>query len=290
MISPSLVRRAFFPLLCALVTAPLVWSQAPDTQERRATLTVRVHPDAKLTVDGVATKKKGDVRVFHSPPLEPGKSYFYTFVAEWMPGNNYETWTVKRKVTFKAGDKVEVDLRKPDPKQGDSLFIIYVPTPPEIVDAMMKLANVGKDDVVYDLGCGDGRIVITAVKKYNAKRGVGVDLKEERLLEAEANAKREGVEKKVEFRKGDVLKIKDLSEATVVMLYLSDDLNVLLRPILQEQLKPGARIVSHRFTMGDWKPDKTEKLDVQEQLEEDKLIHLWTIKKREEKGKNQSGK
>jgi uncharacterized protein (TIGR03000 family) len=289
MISLSLPRRVLLTAAFALVMAPLVRSQDRDT-ERRATLTVRVHPEAKLTVDGTATRQKGGTRVFNSPPLEPGKTYSYTFVAEWMPGNNYETWTVKRKVSFKAGDKIEVDMRKPDTKQGDSLKIIYVPTPPEIVDAMMKLANVGKDDVVYDLGCGDGRIVVTAVKKYNAKRGVGVDLDPERLLEAEANAKRAGVETKVEFRKGDVLKIKDISEATVVMLYLSDDLNVLLRPMLQEQLKPGARIVSHRFTMGDWKADKTEKVNVDQEIEEDKLIHLWTIKKRGENGKNHSGK
>src|SRR5262249_33420480 len=136
-----------------------------------------------------------------------------------------------------------------------------------------------KEDVVYDLGCGDGVLVVTAVQKFHAKRGVGVDLDPKRLREARANAKRAGVEAKVEFRQGDVLKVKDLSEATVVLLYMSDDLNQLLRPILQKQLKPGARIVSHRFTMGDWKPDKTEMVDIEHDIPEEKLIHLWTIKK-----------
>src|SRR6516165_9856236 len=175
-----------------------------------------------------------------------------------MPGNNYETYTVTRKVKVEAGKTIEVDLRKADPAQGDKLFIRYVPTPEQVVDAMMKLAGVGKDDVVYDLGCGDGRMLIAAVKKFNARRGVGVDLDQERIEEAKAAAKEAGVADKIEFRKGDVLKVEDLSDATVVTLYLSDDLNLTLRPILLKQLKPGTRIVTHRFLMGDWKPDKTE--------------------------------
>src|SRR5262249_39194890 len=149
---------------------------------------------------------------------EPGKVYHYTLVAEWMP-SNYETYTVTRQVEVKAGTRREVDLRKADPKLGDTLFIRWVNTPPPVADAMMKLAKVGKDDVVYDLGCGDGVLVVTAVKKFNAKRGVGIDLDPKRLKEARANAKGAGVEDKVEFQQGDVLKVKDLSDATVVMLY-----------------------------------------------------------------------
>jgi uncharacterized protein (TIGR03000 family) len=278
MTCPAVFRRAAFVLLLALAAAPAVQSQAPETQERRAFLTVRVHEEATLKVEGKATTLKGSVRRFYSPPLEPGKKYHYTFVAEWMP-SNYETYTVTRKVEVAAGATREVDLRKADPTLGDTLFIRWVNTPPQVADAMMKLAKVGKEDVVYDLGCGDGVLVVTAVKKFNAKRGVGVDLDPKRLKEARANAKGAGVEDKVEFRQGDVLKVKDLSDATVVVLYMSDDLNQLLRPILQKQLKPGARIVSHRFKMGDWEPDKTETVDIEHDIPEEKLIHLWTIKK-----------
>ncbi len=273
-----LARSLFLAALLTLTASPAVRAQAPDAPERRATLIVRVYPDAKLSVDGVATKQTGTMRRFYSPPLEPGKSYSYTLVAEWMPGNNYETYIVTRKVVVEAGKPVEIDMRKWDAKQGDQLVIRFVETPDKIVDAMLKLAKVGKDDVVYDLGCGDGRIVVTAVKRFNAKRGVGVDLDPKRIKESKARAKQAGVEEKVEFRVGDVLKV-DVSEATVVTLYMSDELNKLLMPKLREQLKPGARIVSHRFRMGTWQPDKTETVDVEQTIPEDKLIHLWTIKK-----------
>jgi uncharacterized protein (TIGR03000 family) len=282
MLPLSLSPRIPLALLLALSAAPLVHSQAPDPSERRAAVVVRVHPNAKLTVEGQPTNQKGELRRFFSPPLEPGKKYFYTVVAEWMPNNNYETWTVTRQVSVEAGKTVEVDLRKADPKKGDKLFIRYVPTPPEIVEAMMKLARVGKDDVVYDLGCGDGRMVVAAVQKFHAKRGVGIDLDPHRLEEARENAANAGVEKKVEFREGDVLRVKDLSDATVVMLYLSDDLNKLLRPLLEKQLKPGARIVSHRFLMGDWKPDKTETHTVAGGWYAGPYrIHLWSIPKKD---------
>jgi uncharacterized protein (TIGR03000 family) len=277
----SLSRRSLFAVVLALSAVPSLRAQAPATEGQRAYLVVQIYPDATLTVDGTPTKQKGELRRFYTPPLEPGKTYHYTLVAEWMPGNNYETYTVTRKVRVEAGKEVPVDLRKMDPKQGDKLFIRYVPTPTEIVDAMMKLAGVGKDDVVYDLGCGDGRMVIAAVKKFKARRGVGVDLDPERIEEAKTAAKEAGVADKVEFRQGDVLKVKDLSEATVVTLYLSDDLNLLLRPILLKQLKPGTRIVSHRFLMGDWKPDRTETETIPSGVWSGTYrIHLWTVPKK----------
>jgi len=294
MIRSLLSYRLVVVLLAALIAAPLLRSQAPDQQERRATVIVRVHPDATLTVDGKETQQTGERRRFVSPPLQPGKKYTYTFVAEWMPRNNYETYKVTRKVTVEAGKTVEIDMSEADLQKGDILFIRFVPTPPEVIDAMMKLAQVGKDDVVYDLGCGDGALVVTAVKQFHAKRGVGIDLDPQRIREAKAKAKEAGVEDKVEFRQGNVLEVKDLAQATVVMLYMSDEMNQKLMPILQKQLKPGARIVSHRFTMGDWKPDKTVTVDLpNEDIPEEKLIYLWTIKKNEagnQDGKNHSGK
>jgi cyclopropane fatty-acyl-phospholipid synthase-like methyltransferase len=147
----------------------------------------------------------------------------------------------------------------------------YVPTPQSVVEKMLQLAEVTASDVVYDLGCGDGRIVIMAAKKYGA-RAVGVDIDPERIKESQANAKKEGVEKLVTFKLEDAMKV-DVSEATVVSLYLLSSSNALLRPILTKQLKPGARIVSHAFSMGDWQPLKTE--SVADESGFTRTIYLW---------------
>jgi SAM-dependent methyltransferase len=132
----------------------------------------------------------------------------------------------------------------------------YVPTPQEVVDRMLQLGDVGKNDVVYDLGCGDGRIPITAAKRFGA-RGVGVDIDPQRIAEANANAKKEGVTHLVSFKLQDAM-ATDVSEATVVTLYLLSASNLKLRPMLTKQLKSGSRIVSHAFSMGDWQPDKVD--------------------------------
>ncbi|MFD2245342.1 SAM-dependent methyltransferase [Pontibacter ruber] len=144
----------------------------------------------------------------------------------------------------------------------------YVPTRQVVVDAMLKLAKVTKDDVVYDLGCGDGRIVITAAKEYGAT-GTGIDINPERIKEANANAQKANVTDKVKFVEGDLFET-DFSKATVVTLYLLPTVNMKLRPILLEQLKPGSRIVSHSFDMGDWKPDQTINVD-------GSTIYFWTV-------------
>ena len=146
--------------------------------------------------------------------------------------------------------------QEPEKKKLD---VPYVPTPQTVVDAMLSLAAVNKDDVVYDLGCGDGRIVITAAKKYGA-RGVGVDIDPERIKEANANAKLAGVSDRVKFIEQDLFQT-DFKDASVVTLYLLPDINLKLRPKLLSELKPGTRVVSHSFDMGDWKPDKTETVD-----------------------------
>ena len=131
----------------------------------------------------------------------------------------------------------------------------FVPTPTEVVLEMLKMANVTKDDVVYDLGCGDGRIVITAAKMFGA-RGVGIDIDPFRIRESNENAAKAGVADRVKFIRGDLFQT-DLSEASVVALYLLPELNLRLRPKLFRELKPGTRIVSHDFKMGDWNPDHT---------------------------------
>jgi SAM-dependent methyltransferase len=130
----------------------------------------------------------------------------------------------------------------------------FVPTTDEAVEAMLKLAGVAKSDVVYDLGCGDGRIVVTAAKKYGA-RGVGIDINPTRIEEARANAKKNGVEALVRFEEQDLFEAK-ISDATVVTLFLLSSVNLKLRPKLLADLKPGTRIVSNTFDMGDWKPEK----------------------------------
>lgn len=144
----------------------------------------------------------------------------------------------------------------------------YVPTSQIVVDEMLKIANVNKRDIVYDLGCGDGRIVITAAQKYGAK-GVGVDIDPQRIKEANENAERAKVTDKVKFIEGDLFKT-DFKEATVVTLYLLPEVNMKLRPKLLKELKPGTRIVSHAFDMGDWKPEQTISVD-------GSTIHFWTV-------------
>ncbi|HET9252015.1 MAG TPA: methyltransferase domain-containing protein [Candidatus Eisenbacteria bacterium] len=147
--------------------------------------------------------------------------------------------------------------------------VIYVPTPPDVVDAMLKVAKVGPDDVLYDLGSGDGRIVIAAAQSYGVKRGVGIDIDPKRITEANQNAKKAGVTDRVSFRNEDLFEV-DFSEATVVTLYLLPELNLKLRPKLWEALEPGTRVVSHAFDMGDWEPE--QRLDI-----DGRKVFLWTI-------------
>jgi len=146
--------------------------------------------------------------------------------------------------------------------------VIFVPTPQEVVDAMLEVAKVRDGDVLYDLGSGDGRIPITAAKKFKV-RAVGIDIDPERIQEARANAKAAGVTDRVTFKQEDLFKT-NFSEATVVTLYLLDSLNEKLRPRLLAELKPGTRIVSHAFRMGDWAPEKTLEVD-------GKMIYFWTV-------------
>ena len=147
----------------------------------------------------------------------------------------------------------------------------YVPTPQYLVEKMLELAQVTSQDVVYDLGCGDGRIVITAAKKYGA-RAVGIDIDPERIRESNSNARAAGVEELVNFRQEDALKA-DISSATVVTLYLLTSSNEALRPLLTRQLKPGARIVSHAFGMGNWSPKKKEVVSDESGFK--RILYLW---------------
>lgn len=152
------------------------------------------------------------------------------------------------------------------------LDVVWVPTDLEVVTTMLDAAKVGPGDVVYDLGCGDGRIVITAAARYGA-RGVGVDLDPQRIQEARASAARAGVTDRVTFVERDLF-ATDVSPATVVALYLSTAINARLRPKLLRELRPGSRIVSHEFDMGDWRPERT--LEVPG-IPFDRRVFVWTV-------------
>jgi SAM-dependent methyltransferase len=158
----------------------------------------------------------------------------------------------------------------------------YVPSTEEAVQAMLKMAEVKKSDVVYDLGCGDGRIVIAAAKHYGA-RGVGIDIDPERIAEARENAKKAGVEHLVRFEEKDLFEA-DFRDATVVTLFLGTELNLRLRPRLLEQLKPGTRVVSNTFDMGDWKPEKQADIEGADQdAYLSTRVFLWIIPPRQDK-------
>jgi precorrin-6B methylase 2 len=158
-----------------------------------------------------------------------------------------------------AAQQTAAPLRSPD--------VIFVPTPQEVVDAMLKMAKVGPNDIVYDLGSGDGRIPITAARTYKA-RGVGIDIDPQRIREANENLKTSGVSG-VRFLNQDLF-TTDISEATVVTLYLLPSLNLKVMPKLNKELKPGTRVVSHAFDMGDIKPEQTANIN-------GRTIYMWTV-------------
>lgn len=164
-------------------------------------------------------------------------------------------------ITATTPEAQKGELRSPD--------VIYVPTPQEVVDAMLEMANVTAKDVVYDLGSGDGRIPITAAQKYGA-RAVGIDIDPQRIKEANENLAKANVSDRVQFLNQDLFET-DFSEATVITLYLLPSLNQKLMPLFK-QLKPGTRIVSHSFDMGaEWPPEKTQDVN-------GRMIYYWTIK------------
>jgi SAM-dependent methyltransferase len=156
--------------------------------------------------------------------------------------------------------------------QQKMLDVPYVPTKYPVVDEMLKLAGVQKTDVVYDLGCGDGRLVVTAAQRYGAK-GVGFDIDPERIAESQENATKAGVTALVKFHEQDLF-TADFREATVMTLYLLTSVNLKLRPKLLRELRPGTRIVSHNFGMGEWRPDASSTVDVEDISHE---VYLWII-------------
>ncbi|MFM8273274.1 MAG: TIGR03000 domain-containing protein [Gemmata sp.] len=286
MVTPRTARALGLALsvfaLSAGLTSLSVGAQPDKKDAKKVKSKIKItvpREDAELKIEDQATKPTGVTREFETPDLESGKLYEYDFSVTWAP-NNYTILTRIKKVEFKGGDEIVVDLTKADPKNPDKAKIRWVPTPDDIVEEMMKLGKVGKNDVVYEPGPGDGRMLIASVKK-GAKKGVGIELDPKKAEEAKDNIKKAKLDKEITIIEGDALKDRDYSEATVVLLYMGNEFNELLRPILEKQLKPGSRIISHRFVMGDWKPDETKTITGADG--DEYLIHLWTVK--EKKGK-----
>ena len=253
-------------------TPPVLEAAALQATARRvATRVVITVPaeDAELMVNGTAVPGSGTSRTFDTGLLAEG-THKYTVSVTWEP-NTYTKMTRTKVVTFRAGEAVRVDLTVDDP--ADRVRVIYVPTPPDVAAAMVELAGVRESDVIYEPGCGDARITIAAIRA-GARRGICVDIDPERARESKANVETAGFANKIDVREGDALDVKNLSDVSVVFLYMGDHFDMLIRPVLWRELKVGSRIVSHRFTMGDWVPDKTISVSSDDGVYE---LHLWTI-------------
>jgi uncharacterized protein (TIGR03000 family) len=250
---------------------------AKKADKKPATIKVLIRGDARLAIDDFETRQGGAERLFETPPLPPGRVFTYTLTAVWKE----EERPVKRMAvaTVRAGKQTVIDLR-PGSKDASSSQIIYVPTPHKVVDKMLQMAKVTKDDVVFDLGCGDGRVVVSAAKKYGA-RGVGIDIDPQRVKEALDNARKEKVEKLVEIRQGDALKVADLSRATVVITYMLPEFMAKLKPILEEHLKPGTRVVAHDYAVPGWEPEERVSVPSPSRLYAHTL-YRWTVPERKE--------
>jgi uncharacterized protein (TIGR03000 family) len=247
--------------------------RARQSASRTARLTVRVpHDDTELSLDGRVIAGTGTTREVDAPAPGSTGPQSVVLTATWKP-NGYTTMTRTKSVSLRAGDRLTVDLTREDP--GDRVRVIYVPTPADVAAEMVRLAAVTAADVVFEPGCGDARITIAAIKA-GAKRAICVDLDPERAEESRANVTQAGLADRIDVRQGDALDVKDLSEVTVVFLYMGDHFNQLIRPVLWRTLAPGARIVSHRFTMGDWQPDRTVTVQSDDGGGTYDL-HLWTV-------------
>jgi uncharacterized protein (TIGR03000 family) len=247
-------------------------AQEKATTEITILVPEKGHEETEVKVNGKKIDGEGDTRTYKAS-LEKGKEFKFKVEALIQP-NNYTKITRVKEITLKGGDKTNVDLTVKNAKT-DKIVVRWVPTPDDIVDEMSKLAKIGKNDIVYDLGCGDAVMLIRPIQKFGAKKGVGIDIDPKILEKAKENVKKAKVEDRVELRVGDILNVKDMSDASVVLLYIGDDLGELLSPVLQKTLKPGARVVSHRFKLGDWEPTKSVTVKGEDGSEYE--LHLWVV-------------
>jgi len=273
-------------MLCVGVTAVVLLGLANGQEKKAATIKITVTESSfKATVvkvDGVEVKGGDGTRVFTTPDLEAGKEYKFA-VEAYLEPNNYTKITRPRVVTLKAGDEVKLDLTTED-KKLDKIVVRWVATPGDIVDKMADLAKIGKDDVVFDPGCGDAVMLIRPVKKLGAKKGIGIDIDPKMVKIAQDKAKEEGIADKIVITQGDILNEKDMAvcaEASVVLIYIGDDLGARMAPVLQKLLKPGTRVISHRFKLGDWAPDKS--VIVKGEDGDEYTLHTWIVKEKDKK-------
>jgi uncharacterized protein (TIGR03000 family) len=251
--------------------------QEKKTATVKITVPDKGNAETIVKVNGVEFKGTGTSRTYMTEPIEAGKEVKLRIEALIEP-NNYTKITRPREITVKGGDEVKLDLTTED-KKLDKIVVRWVATPDDIVDKMAELAKVTKDDIIFDPGCGDAVMLIRPVKKLGAKKGIGIDIDPKMVEKAQAKAKEEGVSEKVVIKQGDILNEKDMaicSEASVVLIYIGDDLGARMAPVLQKLLKPGTRVVSHRFKLGDWEPDKTVKVTGGDG--DEYVLHYWVVK------------
>jgi uncharacterized protein (TIGR03000 family) len=268
----------FIFVAAVLAVAPMVAApQAPQSatsseRQLRSRVTVILPAeDAELAVNGAAVAGQGESRVFETAPLDASAAHQFVFTVTWRP-NGYTTMTRSKTIALRPGAPLRVDLRADDP--ADRVRVIYVPTPVDVAAAMVELAGVTPDDVVYEPGCGDARITVAAIRR-GARRGICVDIDPERARESRSNVETAGFAERIDVREGDALDVRNLQDVSVVLLYMGDHFNMLIRPVLWRELAVGSRIVSHRFTMGDWKPDRT--VWAEGETGDTSELHLWTI-------------
>jgi SAM-dependent methyltransferase len=208
-----------------------------------------------------------------SGKTQAGRAARYLLIATWLGVLGPGPTSVFAQATGIASPEAKAERKEKAPERKTKPDVIYVPTPQKVVDKMLEMAEIRQGDVLYDLGCGDGRIVVTAARKYGLK-AVGFDIDPARIKEARENVKENGVEHLVTIRQADIFEA-DLREANIVTLYLLPELNVKLMPQLR-QLKRGSRIVSHDFDMKGAKPRKFVTLQ-DEQAEEEHSVYLWLV-------------
>jgi precorrin-6B methylase 2 len=208
-------------------------------------------------------------RAFSDPWFAPVAIILATFVAAYSTARAAQPPGPKLAQNSNTPGSLNSPSSATDPKQLRAPDVIFVPTPDEVVDAVLKIAKTGESDVLYDLGSGDGRIAIAAAQKYHVARAVGIDINPDRIREANSNLHAAGGNNRVVFLNEDLFDAK-ISDATVVTLYLLPTLNLKLLPKLLNDLKPGTRIVSHAFDMGSWKPEQSLNID-------GRSVYLWTI-------------
>jgi uncharacterized protein (TIGR03000 family) len=209
--------------------------------------------DAELFIEKAPTKTQGKVREFDTPEMEAGKRYVYDFKVVWKP-NKFTTITRTATRKFSAGDELNVDLTQDE--GNDKTTVSLKPPTNDVIAELVKISNPTKDDIVFELGGSDARLLIASTKA-GAKRAVGVQPDADRVKDQKDQIKKADLEGKIDIQPTDIREGRDYSEATIVFLYLGEEVNTAMQSVLLRDLKPGARIISYRFKMGNWTPTTT---------------------------------